>query len=120
MLEKKWKVCRGSIRVGPGGSGTFASPPVLASRFNDIFLPRKMEFKGWVTDYKQCRYQGFADTELSGFTRDLQKMLPDHDQKCVDWDQTKENVADHLLSACGSGMTNLPKMVRMFNIIKKN
>ena len=45
--------------------------------------------KGWVTDYKQCSNQGLTDTEVSDFIRDLQKMLPDPDQKYIDWDQTK-------------------------------
>ena len=39
-----------SARVGLG-SGTFARPPPLTSRWNEIFVPRRMEFKGWVTDY---------------------------------------------------------------------
>ena len=53
-----------STGLGLGGSGTFARPqaPALASRFNDVFLPRKMELKGWITDYKQCCYQGLTDT----------------------------------------------------------
>ena len=33
------------------GSGTFARPPPLSARWNDIFFPRTMEFKGWITDY---------------------------------------------------------------------
>ena len=34
-----------STGVGLGGSGTFARPPALASRFSDIFLRRMMELK---------------------------------------------------------------------------
>ena len=33
------------------GSGTFARPQPLSSRWNDTFIPRKVEFKGWVTGY---------------------------------------------------------------------
>ena len=51
-----------------GPSGTFARPPPgIAIRLNDLFMPRRMEFKGWVTDYKQCKYQGLTDTEVSNF-----------------------------------------------------
>ena len=41
-----------STAVGKGPSGTFARPPPgIGIRL--FFVPRKMEFKGWVTDYKQ-------------------------------------------------------------------
>ena len=36
-----------------------------------------MEFKGWGTDYTQCRYQGSSDTEASNLINDLYKMVPD-------------------------------------------
>ena len=53
-----------STAVGRGPTGTFARPPQgVAVRLNDLLMPRRMEFKGWVTDYKQCRYQGLTDTE---------------------------------------------------------
>ena len=46
-----------STAVGKGPSGTFARPPPgIGTRLNHFFIPRKMEFKGWVTDYKQCCY----------------------------------------------------------------
>ena len=67
-----------SAAVGKGPSGTFARPPpgmVFVSMI--FFMPRKMEFKGWVTDYKQCSYQGLTETEVSGFVNDLHKMVPD-------------------------------------------
>ena len=64
-----------SKAVGKGPSGTFARPPLgIGNRLNDWFIPRKMEFKGWVTDDKQCSYQGLTDTEVSDFINDLQKM----------------------------------------------
>ena len=67
-----------STAVERGPSGTFATPPQgVAVRLNDLFTPRRMEFKGWVTDYKQCRYQGLTDTEVSNLINDLHKMVPD-------------------------------------------
>ena len=67
------------------GSGAFARPPQgMAVRLNELLLPRRLEFKGWVTDHKQCRYQGLTDTEVSILTSDLHKMVPD-----IDWEQTK-------------------------------
>ena len=45
--------------------------PSIGNRSNEWFLPRKTEFKGWVTDYKQCSYQGLTDTEVSDFIGDL-------------------------------------------------
>ena len=49
-----------STAVGNGPSGTFARPPTaIGIRLNDFLMPRKMEKKGWVTDYKQCSCEGF-------------------------------------------------------------
>ena len=65
-----------STAVGKGPSGTFArSPPRICIRLNDFFMPSKMEFKGWVTDYKQCSYQGLTETEVSNFIKDLHQMV---------------------------------------------
>ena len=55
--------------VGRGPSGTFARPPEgVPVRFSDLFMPQRMEFKGWVTDHKQCRYHGLTDTEVSNIS----------------------------------------------------
>ena len=60
-------------------------PPCL------VFLHlKKIEFKGWVTDYKKCSYQGLTATEVSNFIRDLQKMVPDQFHKYIEWDQTRK------------------------------
>ena len=53
-------------------------------------MRRKMEFKGWATDYKQCNYQGLTDTEVANFITDLQKMVPNKYQKNIDWDLTRK------------------------------
>ena len=37
-----------STAVGKGPSGTFARPGI-GIRLNDFFIPRKIDFKGWVT-----------------------------------------------------------------------
>ena len=51
-----------STAVGKGPSGTSARPPPgNAIRINDFFMPRRMEFKGWFTDYKLCSYQGLTE-----------------------------------------------------------
>ena len=71
-----------STAVGRGPSGTFARPPEgVASKLSDVFMPRRMEFKGWVTDKKQCRYQGLTDTEVLNVIDDLYKMVPDAQKK---------------------------------------
>ena len=39
-----------STAVGKGPSGTFARPPPgIGIRLNDLFIQRKIDFKGWVT-----------------------------------------------------------------------
>ena len=62
-----------SKAVGKGSSETFFArpPPGCGIRLNDFFMPRKMEFNGWVTDCKQCSYQGLTETEVSNFIKDL-------------------------------------------------
>ena len=96
-----------SVRqFGKGPSGTFARPPPeLGIRLNDFCMPRKMEFKGWVTDYKQCSYQGLTETEVSDFIKD--QRVPDPFIKYVDWEQTKTEQGAWLKknwSICGSAM----------------
>ena len=106
--------------MGLGSSGTFVRPPALASRFNDIFLPRKMEFKGWVKINKQCSHQGLTGSEVTNFIKDLHRMV--HDQKYIDWDQTRTAQGTWptktIVSMWFRNETNLPTMVGMLDIIK--
>ena len=44
------------------GSGTCARPPPITSRWSEIIIARKMEFKGCVTDYSRGRIQGITCT----------------------------------------------------------
>ena len=50
--------------------------PPLSSRWNDNFIPRKLEFKGWVTDYSESILQGITDEEITTFLNDLERMVP--------------------------------------------
>ena len=61
--------------------GTFARPPPLTSRWNEIFIPRKMEIKSWVTDHSEGNLQAITDDEVAK----LQQA-----NKWIDWDQTKK------------------------------
>ena len=71
--------------VGKGARGTFARPPLgIAARYNEIFVPRKMEFKGWVTNYTRGSCQGLAMDEVVGFVVDLKHMIPLNAQRFVD------------------------------------
>ena len=73
-----------------GTSGTFVRPPSgIAARLNDFFVPRKMEFKGWVTDYKRCSLEGLTNNEVTNSISDLQKMVPNEFHKHIGWDHTK-------------------------------
>ena len=67
-----------STAVGEGPSGTFARPPPgIAILLDDLSVPRMIEVRRWVTDYKQCSYQGLSETEASNFILDLNRMVPD-------------------------------------------
>ena len=63
------------------GSGTFTRPPPLTFRWNENFVPRKMEFKGWVTDYTQSSTQGISDGEVSILVKVLERMVPQQAHK---------------------------------------
>ena len=87
---KNLKMGSGSIvcseaSAGMGlGSGTFARPPPLTSRWNELFIPRKMEFKGWVTDSSKASLQGVTDDEVAKLLGDLERTVPQQAHK-VDW-----------------------------------
>ena len=79
-----------STVVGRGSGGTFArQQQEVAVKLNDLFLSRRVEFKGWVTDYKQCRYQRLTDTKILNLINDLRKMVPDTLKKYIDWEKTR-------------------------------
>ena len=86
LVQKELAVMKG---VGLGSS-TFARPPPLSSRWNDTFIRRKMEFKGWVTDYSESCFQGVTDDEVTELLIDLERMVPQQAQKWIDWDQTRK------------------------------
>ena len=75
--------------VGLDASGTFARPPALASGYNDIYIPRNMELKGWITDCTRSSFQGRTLNEVKLFTMDLQKMVPNELHQCIEWDLTR-------------------------------
>ena len=62
------------------GSGTVTRPPPLTSRWSETFIPIKMEFKGWVTDYFQSCLQGITDDEVTKLLIDLEKLVPQQAQ----------------------------------------
>ena len=78
-----------STGVGLGASGTLARPPALTSRNNEISIPRKMELKGWITDYKRCSFQGLTANKVTNFFGDRQQMVPNEFHKYIDWDKTR-------------------------------
>ena len=78
-----------STAVGKGASGIFARPlPGIAARYNDNFVPRKMENKGWVTDDTRSSLQGMTMDEVAKFLVDLKQMIPFNARRFVDWEQT--------------------------------
>ena len=66
-------VC-GDASTGIGlGSGTIARPPTLISRWNEMFIPRRMDFKGWFTDYTKSSIQGITDVNVLNLVSDVRK-----------------------------------------------
>ena len=64
--------------------------PPLTSRWNEILIPRKVEFKGWVTVYSEGNLQGITDDDVAKLLGCLERMMPQHAQKWIDWNQTKK------------------------------
>ena len=70
-----------STVVGKWPSGTFARQSQgVDVRLNDLFMPRRTEFKGWVTDFKH-RCRGLKDTKVSNLIHDLHKVPDAHKQR---------------------------------------
>ena len=64
-------------------------------------------FKGWGTDYTQCRYQGLTDTDFSNLINDLCKMVPDAQNNTTKNEQGKWSTKI-MVSLCFSNEANLP------------
>ena len=105
------------------GSGTFAQPPPLTSRWNETFISRKMEFKGWVPDYFKGSPQGITDDEVAKLLSDLERMVPQQTQKWIDWDQTKKEQGTWsrtiMVSMWIKHETNLVTMIDLLKITKQ-
>ena len=57
------------------GSGTYAQPPPLSSRWTETWIPRRIELKGWVTDFTERKSLGITDMETTKFQNDLERMV---------------------------------------------
>ena len=78
-----------STAVGKDESGALVRPPPgIAARLDDFFMPRKMEFKGRVTDYKRCNLEGLTNNDVTNFISDLRKMVANEFHKHLAGDQT--------------------------------
>ena len=109
--------------MGKGASGTFVRlPPGIAARLNDFSMPRKMEFKGWVTDYKRCNLEGLTNNEVTNFISDLQKMVLNEFHKYVGWDQTKTEQGNWstktFVSMWFKNKTNMATTIGMLALVK--
>ena len=54
-----------NTRVGLGASGTFAEPPGVASRRNEVLILAKMELKCWITDCTRSSFQEITNEEVT-------------------------------------------------------
>ena len=108
--------------VGLGASGTFARPPALASRKNEIFIPWKMELKGWITDCTRSSFQGITLNAVMLFTVDLQKMVPNELHQYIDWDPTRTEQGNWLTKTIVNvwfmNETNLTTMIGLLKAFK--
>ena len=101
------------------GTGKFARPPPLTSRWNEIFVPRRMEFTGWITDYTKSSIQGITDDEVMTLVSDLEKMVPRQAHKWIDWSQTrKEHGTWPTKTIVSTWFTNEANLATMIELLK--
>ena len=126
---KNLKMFSGSIVCGEASTGVgfgsciFARPPSLASRYHEIFNPRKMEFLGWITDCTKGSLQGITDDEVMTILSDLEKMIPRQAHQWIDWDQTREQQGNwptkKMVSVWFKNETILALMIELLKVVKE-
>ena len=107
-----------STGVGLGSSGTFGR-----ALDSEIFISRKMEFEGCVTDYKKCSFQGLTANEVTNVIRKIQKVVPNVFHKYIDWDQTRTEQGiwptKTFVNMSFKNETNMATMNGMLEMVKK-
>ena len=90
-------------------------------RWPHDIIPRKMEFKGWVTDYTSS-FQGITFDEVVLFIVDLQKMVPNEFHQYIDWHQTRREQGNRptkaIVNMWFENETNLATMSGLLKVVK--
>ena len=68
------------------GSGTNARPPPLGPRWEDTWVPRKLEFKG-----SRKHLHGIEDDQVNFVLDEHEVMLPKEAKELIDWVQSRDN-----------------------------
>ena len=79
-----------STGVGLGASDTFARPSALTHQHVEIFIPRKMKFKGWITDWTRSSFQSIVTEEVMVFNANVQKKIPGQFHQHLDWKKSRK------------------------------
>ena len=81
----------GAASTGFGlGSGTLAPPPPLTSRWQDGWVPRKIEVKEWVQDWARKHIQGLQETQAKSILEEFEEAVTPEVKARVDWTHSKE------------------------------
>ena len=114
--------------MGNGSSGTFGRPPSgIGNRFNDLFKPRKIEFKDGSQTTNNAVTKGSQTprywNSLETYTRCCQRNTKKKKEKELIWDQTRKEQETRptklIVSKWFKNETNLPTMVGMLDTIKQ-
>ena len=88
-----------------------------------MFIPRKMEFKGWITDYTRSSLQEITHDEVTVFIVDWQKMVPEEFHQYIDWDQSKKDQGNWptmtIVNMLFKDETNLVTMIGLLKVEKE-
>ena len=102
--------CEASTGVGLGASGTFAKQPGVALQYNEVFIPRKMEFKG-------C---GVTNEGVVVMIVELEKIIPG---QFHNWDQSRKEHGKRptkkIVNMWFKNETNLATMIGLLNVVEE-
>ena len=94
----------------------------IASRDNEVFIPRKMEFEGWFTDYTRSSFQRITNEEVMVMIVDLEKMLPSQFHQYIDWDHSRKEPGNWttktIVNMWFNNETTLATMIGLLKVVK--
>ena len=91
--------------------------------FNEIFIPWKMELKGWITDCTRTVFKELLSMKLSFSLWTSQKMVPNELHQYIDWDLTRTEQGNWLtktiVNVWFKNETHLATMIGLLTVVER-